>query len=226
MALRRDSNGRGGKIERSASEPREEEADDLAGEAEIDRMKIYKKKNFPISNIRRFLEPGPIVLVSSAWKRKTNIMTLGWHTVMEFSPSLVGCVIANSNFSFELIRRSRECVLNVPSLDLVDEVVGIGNCSGDKIDKFSRFHLTPVQASEVAAPLIAECFVSLECRIADTRLINTYNFFIFEVLKAHVATTLKGIRTMHYQGKGAFMASGNLINKQQKFTKWKHSPYF
>jgi flavin reductase (DIM6/NTAB) family NADH-FMN oxidoreductase RutF len=189
-------------------------------------MKTYRKKDFPVSDIRRFLEPGPIVLVSSVWKGKINIMTLGWHTVMEFSPSLVGCVIASSNFSFEMIRRSRECVINVPSLELVDEVVGIGNCSGDEVDKFGRFQLTPTQATEVAAPLIGECFVNLECRIADARLVTTYNFFIFEVLKAHVATALKGIRTVHYQGKGVFMTSGNLMNKQQKFTKWKNSPYF
>ena len=69
-------------------------------------MKHYRKKDFPVSDIRRFLEPGPIVLISSAWKGKANIMTLGWHTVMEFSPSLVGCVIANGNFSFEIIRKS------------------------------------------------------------------------------------------------------------------------
>ena len=189
-------------------------------------MKHYRKKDFPVSDIRRFLEPGPIVLISSAWKGKANIMTLGWHTVMEFSPSLVGCVIANGNFSFEIIRKSRECVINVPSVELVDEVVGIGNCSGDEVDKFERFGLTPVQGAAVAAPLIQECFVNLECRIADGRLINPYNFFILEVLKAHVATTLKKMRTLHYCGKGIFITSGKLVNKRQKFTKWKNSPNF
>jgi flavin reductase (DIM6/NTAB) family NADH-FMN oxidoreductase RutF len=51
-------------------------------------MPRYTKKDFPVWNIRRFLEPGPIVLVSSAHKNETNIMTMGWHMVMEFSPSL------------------------------------------------------------------------------------------------------------------------------------------
>ena len=50
-------------------------------------MRAFRKKDFPVSDVRRFLEPGPIVLISSAWKGKTNIMTLGWHTVMEFTPS-------------------------------------------------------------------------------------------------------------------------------------------
>jgi flavin reductase (DIM6/NTAB) family NADH-FMN oxidoreductase RutF len=153
-------------------------------------------------------------------------MTMGWHTVMEFSPSLVGCVIASSNFSFEIIRKSRECVINVPSVELLNEVVGIGNCSGDKVDKFDRFHLTAVPGAEVAAPLIRECFVNLECRIADGRLINAYNFFILEVLKAHVATPLNKIRTLHYRGKGIFITSGESVNKGRKFTKWKDSPNF
>ena len=55
--------------------------------------KTYDKKDFPVSNVRRFLEPGPIVLVSSAHRGKTNIMTMGWHMIMEFEPSLVGCYI-------------------------------------------------------------------------------------------------------------------------------------
>ena len=83
-----------------------------------------------MSEIRRYLEPGPVVLVSSAWKENTNIMTMGWHMVLEFSPSLVACCISNANHSFEMIRRSQECVINVPTTDLVNEVIGIGNCSG------------------------------------------------------------------------------------------------
>ena len=171
-------------------------------------MTRYRKRDFPVSKIRQLLEPGPVVLVSSMWKGKTNIMTMGRHTVMEFSPSLVGCIIAEDNVSFEMIRRSRECVINVPTTDLVDEVVGIGNCSGDEFDKFDRFRLTAMPASKVGAPLIRECYANLECRIADSRLVKKYNFFIFEVLKAHVAAAPKYPRTLHYRGEGLFLASG------------------
>ncbi len=92
-------------------------------------MKAYKKVNYPIADVRRFLEPGPVVLVSSAWKGKTNIMTMGWHTVMEFTPSLVGCIISNQNYSFELIKKSKACVINIPTVDLAKTVIGIGNCT-------------------------------------------------------------------------------------------------
>ena len=189
-------------------------------------MKTYSKKDFPVSNIRRLLEPGPVVLVSSAWRGRTNIMTMGWHAVIEFTPSLVGCVIAETNISFEMIRKSRECVINVPTDDLVNQVVVIGNCSGDEVDKFERFHLTPVAADRVKAPLIRECYANLECRIADTRLVKKYNFFILEVVKAHVATTPAYPRTLHYRGEGVFIRSGSVVNKRRKFTKWKDAPNF
>src|ERR1700712_3007984 len=105
-------------------------------------MKSYHKKTFPVSNVRRFLEPGPIVLLSSKWREQTNIMTMGWHTVMEFTPSLVGCIISNANYSFDLIRKSKECVINIPTADMIKSVTGIGTTSGKDTDKFEKFRLT------------------------------------------------------------------------------------
>src|ERR1700741_419 len=102
-------------------------------------MNAYDKKDFPVDRIRRFLEPGPIVLVSSAWSGRANIMTMGWHMVMEFSPSLIGCYIWDENHSFDMVRKSRECVINIPTVDLAPKVVGIGNSSGRDVDKFAKF---------------------------------------------------------------------------------------
>jgi flavin reductase (DIM6/NTAB) family NADH-FMN oxidoreductase RutF len=189
-------------------------------------MKTYAKRDFPVSKIRQILEPGPVVLVSSAWKGKKNIMTMGWHAVIEFTPSLIGCVIAETNVSFDLICKSRECVINVPTADMADKVVGIGNSDGDQVDKFQRFGLTPVPGTKVAAPLIRECFANLECRISDARLVKKYNFFILEVVKAHLATAPKYPKTLHYRGEGIFLTSGPAVNKAQKFTKWKNAPNF
>ena len=152
-------------------------------------MRSYAKRDFPVDNIRRLLEPGPIVLVSSAWRGASNIMTMGWHTVMEFTPSLVGCIIAEGNHSHGMIKRSRECVINVPTYDLAAEVVGIGNCSGTKVDKFTAFALTPVESLFVKAPAIKECYANLECKLVDAKLVATYNFFVFEVVKARAAAS-------------------------------------
>ena len=112
-------------------------------------MKAQAKKDLPVGEVRRYLEPGPIMLVSSRWKGKANIMTMGWHMVMETEPSLIGCYIWDKNHSFEMVRRSRECVVNVPTVDLGAKVVGIGNCSGRDVDKFAKFGLTAVAGAKV-----------------------------------------------------------------------------
>src|SRR5688572_19873348 len=123
------------------------------------------KKNLPLERIRRHLEPGPIVLVSSAWKGETNIMTMGWHMMMQFRPALFGCYIWEGNHSFKMIRNSKECVINVPTVDLADKVVGVGNCTGTKLDKFEKFGLTPLASDKVGAPLIDECYANFECQL-------------------------------------------------------------
>lgn len=180
-------------------------------------MKPIRKTDFPVAEIRRFLEPGPVVLVSSAYKGERNIMTMGWHAVMEFTPALVGCVISSGNHSFELIHRSRQCVINVPTVDLAPVVAKIGNCSGADTDKFAAFKLTAEEADEVKAPLIGECHANLECKLHDGRLIERYNFFIFEVVKAHAPRTPKYPRTIHYRGEGQFMVSGRSLSLRRYF---------
>ncbi|HWA46425.1 MAG TPA: flavin reductase family protein [Hypericibacter adhaerens] len=177
------------------------------------------KRDFPVSDVRRFLEPGSIVLVSSAWKGRTNIMTMGWHMIMEFEPSLVGCYIWTENHSFEMIRRSRECVINVPTVDLAPKVVGIGNSSGREIDKFAHFGLTAAPAQAVKAPLIAECHASFECKLVDASLIRKYSLFVWEVVKAHVARSPEFPRTIHYRGDGIFMIAGENTRRYRKHFK-------
>ncbi len=180
-------------------------------------MKTFRKQDFPLAEIRRYLEPGPIVLVSSARKGRTNIMTMGWHMMMGFSPALFGCFIWNGNHSFEMLRKSRQCVINLPTTDLRNEVVGIGNCSGAKVDKFDKFGLTAVAGDKVDAPLIKECYANFECRLADASQIAKHSLFIWEVVKAHVATSPKYPQTLHYRGDGVFMVSGGNISMRKKF---------
>ena len=177
----------------------------------------YTKRDFPVDQIRRFMEPGPVVLVSSQHKGETDIMTMGWHMVMEFSPSMIGCFITGANHSFDLIRKSRECVFNVPTSDMIDKIIGIGNCSGAEVDKFDEFELTQFKGKKVKAPLIKECFANFECKLIDTSLINKYSLFVFEVVKAHVATSPRYPKTVHYRGDGVFMESGRNFSRKIQF---------
>jgi len=105
------------------------------------------RKSFPLSKVYSLLEPGPVVMVTTARDGYPNIMTMSWHTMIEFEPPLVGCVISNSNYSFGLLKATNECVINIPTVEIAEKVVGCGNTSGAKIDKFETFCLTPKPAS-------------------------------------------------------------------------------
>lgn len=105
----------------------------------------------------------------------------------------------------------------LPTTDLVEEVVGIGNTTGGDIEKFKKFRLTPVPAAKVDAPLIEECYANFECRLADGSLISKYGLFIWEVVKAHVATSPKYPETLHDRGEGNFMVSGRSLSRRRKF---------
>jgi flavin reductase (DIM6/NTAB) family NADH-FMN oxidoreductase RutF len=169
------------------------------------------KKTFPLADTYRLLEPGPVVLLTTASKGRSNIMTLSWHTMLEFEPPLVGCVISNRNYTFDILKATRECVINIPTAELAKKVLGCGNSSGREVDKFETFGLTPVTAACVKAPLIGECYAHLECRVVDARMVTQYNFFVLEVLKAWIDPAQKNPQTIHHQGKGVFRVDGETI---------------
>ncbi len=170
----------------------------------------------PLAKVYGLLEPGPVVLVTTAHGKNRDIMAMSWHTMLEFEPPLIGCVISNRNHSFKLLKASRECVINIPAVDLAEQVVGCGNTSGTRVDKFARFDLTPGAASRVAAPLITECFANLECRVVDTRMVPKYCFFVLEVVQAWINPAVKAPRTLHHRGRGRFMVAGEEIRLKSK----------
>lgn len=174
------------------------------------------RRSYPLAKVYGLLEPGPVVMLTTAGKTGPNVMTMSWLTMMEFEPPLIGCVVSGRNFSFEALRKTRQCVIAIPTVEIADKVVAVGNCSGRDTDKFAAFGLTPLPAAEVKAPLIAECYANLECRVADSRLVNQYNFFILEVLKAWVDTAYKDPRTLHHRGNGRFMLAGETVRLRSK----------
>ena len=157
-------------------------------------------KELPLSKVYQLLEPGPVVLLTTARKGRANLMAMSWHMMVEFEPPLVACVVSNANHSFAALRATRECVIAIPALQLAPRVVQVGNSSGRDIDKFQTLGLTPVPAQCVTPPLIAECFANLECKVADTRFVNKYNLFVLEVIKAWTDSAQKNSKTIHHRG--------------------------
>jgi flavin reductase (DIM6/NTAB) family NADH-FMN oxidoreductase RutF len=188
----------------------------MVGSCGFRPQRIMPRRPFPLSRVYRLLEPGPVVLVTTARRGRPNIMAMSWHMMVDFEPPIVACVISNRNYSFELLRSGRECAINIPTVELAAQVVGCGNTSGRRLDKFAKFGLTAVPASRIHPPLIAECYANLECRVIDTRLVTKYNIFILEVLRAWLDSARKRPRTIHHLGSGSFMVAGRTIRLRSR----------
>jgi flavin reductase (DIM6/NTAB) family NADH-FMN oxidoreductase RutF len=180
-------------------------------------------KKMPASKAYRLLESGPVVMVSTrAADGRENLMTLGFHMMMQHEPALVGAVIGPWDHSYEALQQTGECVLAIPTVDLAKTVIDIGNCSGAEIDKFNRFGLTALPASDVRAPLVEECLANIECKVADTSLLDRYNLFIMEVKRIWINHDRKEQRLIHHEGDGRFIVDGRKIDLSDRMVRWKY----
>ena len=175
-----------------------------------------KKRTFPLEKVYGLIEPGPVVLLSTSRNGRPNVMPMSWHMMMEFEPPLIGCIVSNRNYSFDSLKSSGQCVINIPTIDIADKVVGCGNVSGATIDKFEKFALTCQPAKHVDAPLIGECYANLECRVVDTKMLAKYCMFVVEVVHAWIDPHIKNPQTIHHLGYGKFMIAGETIKLKSK----------
>lgn len=165
----------------------------------------------PRVNVYQLIELGPVVLLTTANRHRPNVMTLSLHMMVDFMPPLIACIVSSGDFSFAGLKAASETVIAIPAVHLAEKVVRVGNCSGRDTDKVAISELTPVPAEYVKAPLIAECFANLECRVVDTRLASRYNLFVVEVAKAWVDPKQSNPRTIHYRRYGAFSGDGETM---------------
>ena len=155
------------------------------------------------------LEPGPVILVTTARAGQNNIMTISWHMVMDFTPRFA-LLTGPWNFSYKALVETRECVIAIPTVDLSKKVVGIGACSGAETDKFEKFELTPLKAKSVKAPLIKECLANIECRVTDH--IKKHDILVLQAVRAWIDPARRERRTIHANGDGTFVVDGRTVN--------------
>lgn len=174
------------------------------------------KKSLPLSKVYQLLEPGPVTLVTSSLNGKPNVMTMTWQTMIDFVPPILAIVIDEHDYTFHILKETKECVINIPTFELAKKAVGIGTTTGEKVDKFEKFHLSQEPASQVNAPLLTECYANLECKIIDTKMAKKYNIFILEVLKSWIRPMKKRPRMLHHCGNGVFVVDGRVIKLLMK----------
>ena len=169
-------------------------------------------RQLKLSKAFTLMESGPVVLVTTHDGGKDNIMTISWTMVVDFTP-VFAITTGEWNLSFAALRKNRECVIAVPTVDMLDKVVGIGMCSGADTDKFARFKLTPVPGKVVRSPLIKECLANMECKVID--IVKKHNIVVLEGVAAYIDTARKENRTVHAVGDGTFIVDGRRIDRRK-----------
>jgi flavin reductase (DIM6/NTAB) family NADH-FMN oxidoreductase RutF len=170
-------------------------------------------RSLPLSKAFTLIESGPVILVTTNDGAKHNIMTISWTMVLDFTPRFA-ITTGAWNHSFRALQRTKECVIAIPTVDLLDKVVGIGTCSGKDTDKFIQFKLTPMLGKVVKAPLIKECLANIECRVVD--IVRKHNIVVLEAVAAHVASSRREKRTVHAVGDGTFIVDGWRLNRRKQ----------
>jgi flavin reductase (DIM6/NTAB) family NADH-FMN oxidoreductase RutF len=169
-------------------------------------------KQLKISKAFTLMESGPVVLVTTNDGKKDNIMTISWTMVLDFTP-VFAITTGEWNYSYKALRKTKECVISIPTVDMLDKVVGIGTCSGADTDKFSKFKLTPVKGRIVKAPLIKECLANIECKVTD--IVKKHNIVVLEGVSAYFDTSRKEKRTVHAVGDGTFIVDGRKLSRKK-----------
>ena len=169
-------------------------------------------KQLKISKAFTLMESGPVVLVTTNDGKKDNIMTISWTMVLDFTP-VFAITTGEWNYSFTALRKTKECVISIPTVDMLDKVVGIGTCSGTDTDKFAKFKLTPVKGRIVKAPLIKECLANIECKVVD--IVKNHNIVVLEAVAAYFDTSRKEKRTVHAVGDGTFIVDGRKLSRKK-----------
>jgi len=135
---------------------------------------------------RRLLTGGPVVLVTTSWHAKANVMPVAYAMPLSFQPPLVGIAVHPSRHTHDMIRFSEEFAINVPGRSVIHHVQYLGSVSGKELDKFELTKLPTLKARKVEAPLIEGCIGYIECGLEDALRIGDHTLFVGRVMAASV----------------------------------------
>ena len=132
------------------------------------------------------LAPVPSVMVSCGSMEESNIITIAWTGIINSDPPMTYISVQPKRYSHDIIEKSGEFVINLVPSALAKAMDFCGVRSGRDVDKFSSQGLTREEAETVAAPMIAESPVNLECRVKDIVRMPTHDMFMAEITAVHV----------------------------------------
>ncbi|MEA2523725.1 MAG: hypothetical protein QOF73_952 [Thermomicrobiales bacterium] len=143
---------------------------------------MAEKRQIAPRDALRLLAPGPVALVSTMYRDQPNVMTAAWLLPLSLDPVRVGVAVHPTRLTHEFISKSEWFAINIPNVDLITAVHTCGLRSGRDGDKFAATGLTPAEATEVEAPLIAECVAHIECGVVERLTLGDHDLFVGSVL--------------------------------------------
>lgn len=169
-------------------------------------------QDLPLEKVFTLIEPGPVVLVTTHDGHRPNIMTITWTMVLGFSAEFA-ITTGPWNYSYAALTKHRECVVAIPTVDMLDIAVGIGMCSGEDTDKFRKFGLTADPARHVRAPLVRECLANIECRVTD--IVERHGILVLQGIAASLDEARRERRLLHAVGDGTFIVDGRRFDRRE-----------
>ncbi len=164
---------------------------------------MSEKADVDLQSACRLIHPMHTVLVSCVGKTgKPNIITLAWAMPTSINPPLVAISIAPKRYSHALIEETKEFVVNIPTMSILDATLFCGRKSGKEHDKFEEAKLTPLPSKKVKPPIIKECVAHLECKLHSQHTTGDHTLFVGQAVAAYVD---KGVFTEMFDLKKAKM---------------------
>ena len=138
------------------------------------------------SKVGPLLAPLPAVMVSCGDMDNSNILTIAWTGIINSNPPMTYISVQPIRHSFDIIRERGEFVINLVNEDLTKAMDYCGVKSGRDVDKFKEMKLTKEAADEVAAPMIAESPVNIECKVTEIKELGSHFMFMAEIVAVHI----------------------------------------
>ena len=182
-------------------------------------MDKAKMKEIQTDKIYRYFEQGSTILIITHDGNRANIMPASYHMMLDES-GIIAIGTGAWAYSYATLLKTKECVLAIPTVDLLETTVKVGNCSGRDTNKFQEFGLTALSATTVKPPLLSEAFINAECILIEDDITDRYNAIILRIKKAWRNENITDKRLFHHNGNGIFTIDGEKRDLADLMTLW------
>ncbi len=129
--------------------------------------------------------PNMAAVLTAMHGGRKNAMAMAWHAPLSFEPPLYGAVVAPERFTHGLIVASGAFAVNFLPWEKADLIARVGRVSGHRVDKFRAFAIAERETPDALAPLLADAYAILECRVVDCHRVGDHDLFVGEIVRIH-----------------------------------------